>query len=313
MISVNKIRYCSRKEIDILKWDRCIDEADNGLIYASSTYLDIMVGKWDALILNNYEAVMPLTWNRKYGLYYLYQPYFIPSLGVFGLKDQDVTLTDFLMTIPKKFKYWHIKLNESNRFTAGEVNLQIDVRTGTNYLLSLNKPYQEITSGYKRLCKRMIKKAADSDVNVFREGKPGDAIEFYRELYKDNHKHISHGTYSRLITAATFFFEKKEAKTYLAKLPSGEVTAVYLVLVDKRFVYSLIGGSSEKGKDTGSFYLLTDAAIKDNSDTNRIFRFEGSDIRGVAFFDAKFGPEQIKYLQLISNKLPFPFSFFKSN
>ena len=33
-------------------------------------------GKWDALVLDDYAAVMPLTWRRKYGTRYLYQPAF---------------------------------------------------------------------------------------------------------------------------------------------------------------------------------------------------------------------------------------------
>ena len=73
------IQYLSHDEIDKPKWDRCIDEAPNGLIYSYSFYLDHMAKHWDGLVLskgphsdNDYEAVMPLTWNKKYGLHYLY-------------------------------------------------------------------------------------------------------------------------------------------------------------------------------------------------------------------------------------------------
>ena len=55
------IAYLSNKNIDKQKWDRCIDMASNGLIYAYSFYLDAMSKHWDALILNDYEIVMPLT------------------------------------------------------------------------------------------------------------------------------------------------------------------------------------------------------------------------------------------------------------
>ncbi len=43
-----------------------------------------MAKQWDALVWNDYEAVMPLTWNRKYGIAYLYQPFLTAQLGVFG-------------------------------------------------------------------------------------------------------------------------------------------------------------------------------------------------------------------------------------
>ena len=69
-----QIRYLTNEQIDKIKWDACIDTASNGLVYAYSFYLDSMAKNWDALVLGDYEAVMPLTWNKKYGFYYLYQP-----------------------------------------------------------------------------------------------------------------------------------------------------------------------------------------------------------------------------------------------
>ena len=77
------IQYIQNKEINKAKWDDSITESSNGLIYAYSWYLDTMSKNWDALVLNDYEAVLPLTWNKKYGVYYLYQPWFCASLGIF--------------------------------------------------------------------------------------------------------------------------------------------------------------------------------------------------------------------------------------
>ena len=78
------IRYLPYNDIDKKKWDACIAAADNGLVYAGSMYLDAMAQNWDALILDDYKAVMPLTWKKKYSIHYLYQPFFTSCLGVFG-------------------------------------------------------------------------------------------------------------------------------------------------------------------------------------------------------------------------------------
>ena len=59
------IHYVKRQEVNATKWDRCIDQASNGLIYAYSFYLDTMTDSWDALVLNDYEALMPLPWKKK--------------------------------------------------------------------------------------------------------------------------------------------------------------------------------------------------------------------------------------------------------
>ena len=64
----------------------------NGFIYGYSFYLDHMAKHWDALVSGDYEAVMPLTWNRKYGIYYLYQPFLAAQLGVFGASINAATV-----------------------------------------------------------------------------------------------------------------------------------------------------------------------------------------------------------------------------
>ncbi|MEP6700784.1 MAG: hypothetical protein ABJA85_05690 [Bacteroidota bacterium] len=311
MTTNGTIKYCTYPEIDLSKWDRCIKQADNGLIYAHSFYLDIMAGKWHALVLNDYEAVLPLTWNRKYGFYYLYQPFFMPALGVFGKKLQPSTVLNFFNAIPTKYRYWDINLNEANILSENDNDLGLSITTRLNHFLNLDKSYREIKSDYKRLCLRMLKKAEHHLVRIDRNGKPLDVIEFYRQLYKKKHANISSGIYEKLIVAATTCWDKGQAKIYLAKLPDGEVTASYLILYDKNFVYSLIGGSSEKGKQTGSFYLLTDAAIKDHAETKRLFRFEGSDLPGIALFDSQFGPDITSYQNIKRNKLPFPLNLLK--
>src|SRR5258705_11018399 len=97
------IQYLAHKDIDKNKWDRCIDSAGNGLIYAYSFYLDCMAMNWDALVLNDYEAVMPLTWKKKYGIHYLYQPFLTAQLGLFGNQINPNLFEIFLNAIPDKF------------------------------------------------------------------------------------------------------------------------------------------------------------------------------------------------------------------
>src|ERR1051325_4489828 len=108
------IQYLAHKDIDKKKWNRCIDNADNGLIYAYSFYLDCMAKNWDALVQNDYEAVMPLTWKKKYGIRYLYQPFLTAQLGVFGQIITERQCGDFIQAIPSKFRYIDISLNSGH-------------------------------------------------------------------------------------------------------------------------------------------------------------------------------------------------------
>src|SRR5689334_8694904 len=149
------IKYLSRHQIDKTKWDECVRQADNGLIYGYSFYLDKMALNWDGLVLNDYEAVMPLTWNKKYGIYYLYQPFLCAQLGVFGQNiDADISKS-FLVSIPPKFKYWDFCLNHRNILHLKE----FDIFLRNNYVLDLSQSYDKLYENYRENIQRNIKKA----------------------------------------------------------------------------------------------------------------------------------------------------------
>ncbi len=311
MIKTGTISYYRSHEIDKSKWDNCIEFSDNGLIYARSYYLDNMAHNWDALVLDDYEAVMPLTWNRKFGFYYLYQPYFVPALGLFGKKVSGQMVLAFLNAIPRKFKYWNIDLNESNKLINISMPLQINLSSRVNYHLNLNKSYEELYAGYQKPCRRRLRRAGQQEVETSMGGEPAEVVNFYRSHYESKYPKISPAVYESLLESATSCFKKDMAKTYFAKLPCGEITAAYLVLQDKNFVYLLMGGSSKKGKETGSFYSITDAIIRHHAGSERTLRFEGSDITGIALFNAQFGATISQYLHLNRNNLPFPVNLLK--
>ena len=118
------IHYVKRQEVNATKWDRCIDQASNGLIYAYSFYLDTMTDSWDALVLNDYEALMPLPWKKKYGIHYLYPPAFTAQLGLFGNAINADLLSGFFRAVPKNFRYWDFPLNHQNLFALEDYPLQ---------------------------------------------------------------------------------------------------------------------------------------------------------------------------------------------
>ena len=176
-----KISYLPQANIDKQKWDRCIETAGNGLIYAYSFYLDAMSKNWDALIMNDYEAVMPLTWNKKYGIYYLYQPFFAAHLGVFGNNLSSIIVQSFLESIPVKFKYWDFYLNEKNLYSIPGFKMY----ERSNYILSLEKSYEDLTAHYAKSHLRNIRRAKEAG-NIVKKNIPvGDVIFLAKEQAKN--------------------------------------------------------------------------------------------------------------------------------
>ena len=62
------IKYLSREELDDVKYNNCITESKQALLYGYTWYLDIVCDRWDVLVLDDYVAVMPVPWRKKYGI-----------------------------------------------------------------------------------------------------------------------------------------------------------------------------------------------------------------------------------------------------
>jgi hypothetical protein len=307
MTDHHHIRYLHRQDLDDTRWDECIRDSPNGLIYAKTFFLDKMTTRqWDALVLGDYQAVMPLTWRKKYGFTYLYQPFFAAALGAMG--REPAPIDSFLAAIPPKFRLWDIHLNETNAIPPGNAGLPLKIIPRVNYLLSLDQPYPILREGYSRLAGRMLKKAAELSVT---RTQPSEVIRLYQDTYRDIHPEISNEDFQRLNSCAALACANGQADAWLAQSSDKKILAFYLVFTDRRFVYSTLGGSTEMGKELGAFYLLTDTVIHEYAGQQKIFRFEGSDIPGIAFFNSQFGPQQVYYPHITLNRLPFPVNLFK--
>jgi len=300
MTTGDQIKYLQHKEIDKAKWDACIEQAPNGLIYSYSYYLDAMSKHWDALVLKDYEAVMPLTWNKKYGFYYLYQPAFTASLGVFGNNLIKEIIDDFLSMIPLKFKLIEISLNSGN--IIGESKSFSLLRS--NYILNLNRSYEEIYKVYRDNHKRNISKALQLGCSVSKK----IPVEEIIQLNKAQLQHVDGtkpGDYPNFKKLYEFLKNREQAKTYAIVDPKNKILASAVFFFSHNRAYYIMVGNHPDGKTIGASHALIDAFIKDHADQNLILDFEGSDIRNLAFFYSGFGATEEIYPALKINKLPW--------
>jgi len=306
MTTGNQIKYLQYKEIDKAKWDVCITNAPNGLIYGYSFYLDCMARRWDALVLGDYEAVMPLTWNKKYGFYYMYQPAFTASLGVFGKNLAREIVADFISMFPTKFKLIEISLNTGN--IIGDSKPFSLLRS--NYILHLNNSYEELYKTYRDNHKRNIKKAFDLGCKVSKEVSIDEIMKLNEEQLKqvDGTKPEDYPNFKKLYE---FLKNRGQAKTYAIVDPKNKVLASAVFFFSHNRAYYIMVGNHPDGKTIGASHALIDAFIKDHAGQNLILDFEGSDIRNLAFFYSGFGATEEIYPALKINRLPFYMKWMK--
>lgn len=300
------IRYLSHLQIDKKKWDACIEQAANGLIYGYSFYLDQMAKYWDALVLNDYEAVMPLTWNKKYGIHYLYQPFLTAQSGVFGNNINAEMIHSFLQSIPSKFKYWDFCLNHNNVFPLKEFELF----QRSNYILNLNKPYTELYTHYRENIQRNIKKAEQSGCTVQKKFDVEKVIELAL-LQMQSQGNESVNNVDRFRKLYQILNAKQMAVTYGIVSAANELLASCVFFFSHNRAYYILVGNHPDGKNIGASHALIDAFIKDHAGKKMVLDFEGSDISSLAHFYSGFGAVNEIYPGIKVNQLPFYLRWMK--
>lgn len=99
------IRHLQRDRIDARWWDQRLLECRNKLWYARYQVLDLASPGWEALVDDQSGAIMPLTWRRKYGVRYLFQPFALQQLGIFSPAPIDPAQQErMLRAVPPAFR-----------------------------------------------------------------------------------------------------------------------------------------------------------------------------------------------------------------
>lgn len=293
------IQYLQHNQIDKMKWDATIAECGN--IYAYSWYLDIVHREWEALVEDDYQTVMPLTGGKKFGIQYLYQPYFVQQLGVFSKSPlTDEKLESFLDAIPEKFRFVEIRLNESNTLYKDIQGFEYH----KNVILDLNQDYETIHSNYHTNTKRNLAKAESNNLQLVNTVIPYHVV----ALFTDNRGALldkwGDAEYARL-TALTKVAVYRDAAFVLgvSEKGMGQLICAAIFMKTKDRITFLFSGLTVEGKQRHAMTYLLDQVIQQHANQPVTFDFEGSDDENLARFYLGFGGQEVKYPSFTSNRM----------
>lgn len=302
------IIYLKHDAIDKVKWDNCIAGAANSLVYGYSFYLDAIAGNWDAIVVNDYEAVMPLTWRKKYFTAYLYQPPFTQQLGIFyttPLSEETCTAIEKIIT--DRFKFAEIFLNYGNTglFEAKRCSQQV------NYVLGINQPYEQIhdsfqpgfTKSLRRIVKFNFSYSTSEDIDT--------VIKLYRNLYGNRVQHLGDRDFEAFKKCCALLQQKDQLVIRKAVASGGDLLATVLLFKDRQRLYNIISCVTEEGKRTEVNYFLYNSIIQEFCNRGMVLDLEGSDIKGIADFYTKMNPVNQPYTFYRYNQLPALLKLFK--
>ncbi len=295
------IKYLTNSEINKDRWDDCIKNSVNGIVYANSWYLDIVADGWSALVENDYEQVFPLISGKKWGINYLFQPVFSQQLGVFSqtLLTEEV-VAKFLKAIPPHFKFAEINLNTYNKLPQGKYQSVEWV----NHELDLINAYEKTFNGFSTNLKRKIKKAEKADLSILSNIKPEEIIRIFKENKGKELKTLEEVDYQKLRRLAYMGIYKGLVNNYGVYSPKNELCAGAIFLKSKHKIIFLFSGLTAEGRELNAMALLISSFIKDHSQHHITLDFEGSNDPQLARFYKSFGATKSTYPHLEINNLP---------
>jgi hypothetical protein len=307
---MNEIRIIPSQEIDSNRWQACLMKSENRMIYAEKIYLDTMADHWDGLVLNDYEAVFPLPWRKKWGIRYGYQPAFIQQLGIFA---PSATLTStlvqsFLQAAQKHVRFAELTLNYS------QVNSVTDAQSyalRTNYILPLHDIAAHRNQSHYHDVHEKLRRAAKWNLVYDVVLNPDDIIKVYQTLYQQKQK-LRDQDYLRFNQLMQTYNKENRLIMRKVSLPgASELLAAILMVHDGNRLYNLASCLKPEGRSKLANYVLYDQLIQELDSSSMILDFEGSDLPGIAYFYQQFSPQTEHYPFVRWNNLPLILRWLK--
>jgi len=297
-----KIQFYRHKDIDKTKWDEALNKSSNKLIYACSWYLDCVTRqKWDALISEDFQWIMPLTIKQKWGISYLPTPYFIQQLGIFGPDEvNEEIIKSFMDALPKninliEYQFNHFNAKLLNVRIAAAVKKNLILTIDDNFLENKNKVYNTNTS-------RNIKKAESFGLSVD-NCVPLSVINLFKNDRGKEFDQLKANWYDMFAKLCEKVSENALMKCLGAFNKEGKLIAGIVVFIAFGRHILIASGNSDEGKTKAAMHFLIDNYLS-KMQLGDTFDFEGTDHQNLALFYKGFGSIEANYLHLKINNLP---------
>ncbi len=302
----SRLHIVPSHSIDAAKWDACVVNCKDNVIYATHQYLEHMADNWLGIIINDYEAVMPVIWRSKWGVRYTYTAPFIQQLGMFGSYTPD-DFKNAVAYITKHFRYGDLYFNAGNDLKE----ILPDATTATNLIIPLKGEYQMICKQYNKHLQTKLKQAGKQSLQYVVSDEVALAAETYRHLYAQRLPAITTEIFKRFTALALELFKQEQCFVRQVKDAQNNLLAIALFLKDNNRIYNILPSVTGEGKKLNAMHFLLDNVLQEFACTHYTFDFEGSDVPGIEAFYQSFGAVNEPYFFYHYNRLPFPLKWLK--
>ena len=275
------IKYVHRKDLEVDKYNFCIENSIQSRVYAFSWYLDVVTNSWDVLVLNDYEAVMPIPCKKKYGIKYVTQPYFCQQLGVFSLDNLSKKQQEaFLIKIPKKYLKVTLSLNTGN-YILSKTSKRL------NYFLNIPEDYKQLYKNFSKGRKHAIKVGEKQGLEL--------NITSVNYLLEIHNKYYQFQIPEDILLKLTSIAKIKNCIKIIGVFKDDILLGGAIFIVSKSRIIYLFSVFTDKGRKVQASSFLISSILKDNKNVGKVLDFEGGNIQNIGKFYRSFGAQEEHY------------------
>lgn len=293
------IQLLPSQQVNKVKWDQLVTRLPHAPVYARYNYLNLLCDHWSALILNDYNAILPLPWRQKWGIRYYYRPAFIQQLGLIG----QCSATDWpniIHAIKRFAAAGDLCFNHANR----AVQEWLPLKAKSNLIIHLNGSIEQIRAQYRSSFNNSLQKAQQSVLEYHASTDISSVIQLYQALYGQRMPHILPSHYQQFQQLCESMQQEQQCLVRTVT-PHGktEILAAILLLKNGNRLFNLCNAIPEQGRLTAANHWLFDQVLNEFSASELILDLEGSEIPGVRNFYIHMGAIEEPYYLYHRNQL----------
>ncbi|MBC7651008.1 MAG: hypothetical protein H7101_04600 [Deinococcales bacterium] len=279
-------------KIDVTKWDDCVAKAAYQNIFMYTWALNALCDNWDGLIVNDYEAVLPLPWRKKWTLKYMHHVPYLAKLSL--MAKENITVDSQLIATYLRKRLWFINFDIVNIYLEKWI-----VKKRCNYYIPLERTYDNLYNHFTKECQKNIKKSISRGCSLVQATSIEKVVKIYDLAYGNLHEKQTNRNYIKIINFAKYALSIGKASIWeVQNIANKETLLAAIVLEDKGRLYYWLAAPTASGRQCRASYFFINELIKMNANSNKILDFEGSDIKEVAHFYQQFAPETEWYYHI---------------
>ncbi|MEQ1733187.1 MAG: hypothetical protein ABL940_05910 [Bacteroidia bacterium] len=284
------ITLIHNSKIDTIKWNALLDAETYDAVFGYTWYLNAVDADWQAVIVNDYEAVCAVCYGKVLTVKSLQNPVFTPQLGVYGNKNYAKAITHYLNKLFKLIRY--------SSAQHLEFNARQSVSSRVKQVLPMSGNYDVLHDGYSTNHKRNIKKAT-ATISL----EDSDDVPAFAQIIKHNLKYevftdANLDTMQRLINTA---LARNEGFIVNAYTTDYQLAATACFITQGNELLFLKGATLPIGRSLGAMHLLFDSVINTYCNTHQLLDFGGSNAATLAQFNKGFGAHDVTYYMYSKN------------